>query len=244
MRHLEAPAASSRAPGPNEWQPDSRPPLGGRSPRALLLPLGLVVAAGFGAVSFIVSDRFEHGLVALVLAASAGATVAWAAGQGRRTLRALPARPLEPGDEPRLENVTRALTTEVAVSAPQLWLVDAAAPNALVTYVRGRPTIAVSTGLVQSYTRTELEAVVAHCLVKLKSAGVLESALTWLAEAPSYRWNGFYDLEAVAITRYPPALASAIRKAQPSGGRSHASWFAGEEPEPSPRQRIDALLDL
>jgi hypothetical protein len=53
------------------------------------------------------------------------------------------------------------------------------------------------------------------------------------------------DVAAAAVTRYPPALASAIEKADPRGGKCGPLWFVPDKPlGRTPAERVDALGDL
>jgi hypothetical protein len=53
------------------------------------------------------------------------------------------------------------------------------------------------------------------------------------------------DLQAAAVTRYPPALATAISRAVPRRGRGAAFWFVAEDgAHVPPAERATALVDL
>ena len=53
------------------------------------------------------------------------------------------------------------------------------------------------------------------------------------------------DIRAAATTRFPPALVSAIEKAEPRGGRFGPFWFVGTGPaDRSVDERIATLQDL
>ena len=129
---------------------------------------------------------------------------------------------------------------------PGIRLIEGGSPNALASYVGG-PVIVIATSFLDSLTRTELEAVVAHTLLRtdrriVRSHG-LQSALGPLTGSPHTTRN--YDLGTCAVTRYPPALAAAIGKAVPAGGRRSAFWFVRSgDPAASPEERIRALEDL
>jgi hypothetical protein len=106
----------------------------------------------------------------------------------------------------------------------------------------------VTRSLLDSYTRTELEAVVAHCLLRLARSSLrregLAAALGPLARSLCPVVGTPEDVRAVALTRYPPALAAAIRKATPArqGG---LFYFVARPPwHEDPEARAAVLDDL
>ncbi len=186
--------------------------------------------------------------VAAFAALFAGAIVWTVSNSGRGMLRREKAVRVRPGSSPRLENVVAGLARQTGVAAPELWLIDVPEPNALVGFTR-RPAIAVTSGLVEGFTRTELEAVLAHCFVRLAAtASPLARtmlALSYVSPAFGVPVGDVDDVRAAAITRYPPALASAVTKAFPRRGRGAAFWFVAEDGmHASPAERAAALLDL
>jgi hypothetical protein len=164
----------------------------------------------------------------------------------RLALRAAGARRVEAGAELRLRSLAAGLSADIAAPAPELWLAARPEQNALVAG-REHPILAVTRSLLVSFSRTELEAVVAHCLVRF-ALGESARALRALALGP---WGrppevGYADdVAAVALTRYPPALVRSLRSAQPVGGRYGPLWFVaqGRFHRPVP-ERIAALQDL
>jgi hypothetical protein len=52
------------------------------------------------------------------------------------------------------------------------------------------------------------------------------------------------DLETVSITRYPPALASAISKAEATLTEAPLAFSSGAACHRAPAERVDALADL
>jgi hypothetical protein len=130
------------------------------------------------------------------------------------------------------------------MDAPRLYVSDAAGANAFV--VPGA--IVVTDQLVAGYARTELEAVVAHCLVRLRDGGLgwgMASAAAGGVAGVVPRVDPRLDARAAAVTRYPPALASAIRKAAPARGRTAQLWFVANGPSHAPaEERASELLDL
>ncbi|MDQ3941320.1 MAG: hypothetical protein M3238_08220 [Actinomycetota bacterium] len=210
--------------------------------------LVLLVAAFIGVAAVVVG--LVWGVGAGVIAAVAGiAFVAWWVGRApTAALNAAGARSLAPDDHPRLWNIASGLAVDLSSPVPALFLITEGGPNALVCRRRG-PAIAVTRSLLESYTRTELEAVVAHCLVRSRSPHLHRVVLaTALGPLGSFALPvaGFDDdVRAAAVTRYPPALAAAIEKAEPRSGRWSPFWFVGVGPahRPAP-DRIAALEDL
>ncbi|CAN5689786.1 hypothetical protein BH18ACT15_BH18ACT15_12940 [soil metagenome] len=164
----------------------------------------------------------------------------------RLALRAARARKLAPGAELRLRNVASGLAADTASPAPELWVSTRPERNALVCGGK-HPVIAVTRSLLAGSSRTELEAVLAHCLVRF-GRGDSARALRALARGPFGRPPavGYEDdVLTAALTRYPPALVRALRSAEPVEGRYGPLWFVSSEPSHrSVPGRIAALKDL
>jgi hypothetical protein len=209
----------------------------------------LAIVAGAGAAGCVLAGLVLGWIgVAAFLALFAGAIVWTVSNSGRGMLRRERATRVRPGTSPRLENMVHGLAEQTKIAAPELWLIDDDAPNALVCFTK-RPAVAVTRGLVETYTRTELEAVVAHCYVRLAQTSTpLERtmlALSYVSPAFGVPVGGADDVRAAAVTRYPPALASAITKASPRRGRGAAFWFVADAgAHVPPDERAAALLDL
>ena len=153
--------------------------------------------------------------------------------RARRALREVSARPVEPGDHPRATNIVAGLAPRVGGGPAELWVYEGDGPNAL-TCRLDRIVIATARSLLESYTRTEIEAVIAHCLVRSRTAG-----------RKGVRIGYADDVRAAALTRYPPALAAALRKAQPYQGKFASFYMVAEGPTHRPvEERALALLDL
>ena len=87
----------------------------------------------------------------------------------------------------------------------------------------------------------------AHCLVRSRPRALTRASLA-VALGPAGRdliagATTDWDLRTVAVTRYPPALAAALRKAETVPGRGTELWFAPAT-APSPEERAEALADL
>jgi hypothetical protein len=231
------PARSEIESDRDDW---GHPPHGvrrrGAAPAAVLLALLVVGTA--------VSGVWNSVAGAAVASAGAAAAAGWVAVQGHRVLRASGARRLDPAEWPRLANLVAGLAADVGTPPPSLWIVGGGA-NALVCRARG-PCLAVSRALLESCTRTELEAVAAHCLVRLA-----RSKLRWESVSAAFGPLGprrlvtpADDARAAALTRYPPALASALVRAE-LPPRLAAFWFAAAPPTHAPRpERLEALAQL
>jgi hypothetical protein len=238
--------AATAAPAPQlpDWDYDgARPDLRGRTRSRVLVVAGVAVAG-------LVLAWLALGPIGIAAFAAvyAGVIVWIASNSGRGMLRRVKADRVRPGSSPRLENVVAGLARQTRLPAPELWLIDDPAPNALVCFTR-RPAIAVTSGLVEGYTRTELEAVVAHCFVRLAATSTPLArtmlALSYVSPAFGVPVGDVDDVRAAAVTRYPPALASAVTKASPRRGRGAAFWFVAEDGmHVPPPERAAALLDL
>lgn len=172
----------------------------------------------------------------------------WVNSQGLLALRHAGAVRCRPDDEPRFANIAAGLAGDIGLRAPALFVIDKGGPNSLACIARG-PALAVTRSLLDNYTRTELEAVVAHGLVRLAS-GTIERATLGIALGPLGSKSippvgGADDVHACALTRFPPALAAAVEKAEPRSGRYAPFWFVatggGHRDVPA---RVAAIQDL
>lgn len=185
---------------------------------------GVLLLAGLGPIAPV---------VALILAAAVVAGCWWAA-EGV-VLRRSGARPVEPGDHPRLHNVVDGLCVVNGVDRPDLYVIDDPASNA---FVIGRSpdhaALALTRGLLDTMSRVELEAVVAHELSRVKDHEILPDtlAVTLPVTARLVHLGAGWgheprtDLAAVAMTRFPPALAAALTKMRDGGTAIEGSSWA------------------
>jgi hypothetical protein len=156
-----------------------------------------------------------------------------AKGLTRRALKDAGAKPVAGSEQPRLHNIASGLADRLGVGAVDLFVIDQGGPNALAGRTE-RPCVALTRSLLDTYARTELEAVVAHCLVRFRDAGRRATKIGYSD-----------DVRAVALTRYPPALAAALEKAEPYPGRFASFYMVAEGPSHRPvPERIEALTDL
>lgn len=152
----------------------------------------------------------------------------------RAALREAGAEAVPDGEEARLANLTTGLAGRLGIATVDMFIHDrGGGPNAITGRV-DRPFVSIASSLLTTYTRTELEAVIAHCLVRHR--------------APAREWIpvGYADdIRAAALTRFPPALVSAIRKAESYRGRFAAFYLVAEGPtHRAVEERAAALLDL
>jgi hypothetical protein len=168
--------------------------------------------------------------------------------QGRRALRGARARPVAEDSSPRVENVFRGIEERLDGTGARLYVFASPDPEAFVCHA-GAPTVAVSQELVDTFSRTEMEAVLAHCLLRLRSGGArraeLACHLRWLAAAAGTVVGPHEDVAAVALTRYPPALVSALERSAEAGGGRAPLYMVARHPCHAPREdRIAVLADL
>ena len=213
--------------------------------RAAVLAIFVLVAF---ALTYLVAPQVGLVPVFIVLLLLVGAAFWWVNVQGLLALRSIDATAVTSEADPRLVNISAGLASDIGMKAPRVFVSDSDGPNAMVCIARG-PAIAVTRTLLDDYTRTELEAVVAHCLVRL-AAGSVERAMVSVALGPLGTKSvppigPSEDVRAAALTRYPPALASAIEKAAPRTGRFAALWFVPAGPlHASQADRAAAVRDL
>lgn len=139
------------------------------------------------------------------------------------TLRLSGAVAADPARYARLHNLVEGLCVASGLPKPDLYVIDDSAPNA---FAAGRSSkhavVVVTTGLLESLDRMELEAILAHELSHIKSRDIVVSTLavtTVGLVAPSLvptavgaNREARADRSAVELTRFPPALISALEK--------------------------------
>jgi len=181
-------------------------------------------------------------------------------------LKTLGATPLPEGQEPRLESIVESICATSGTAEPQLHVVESRSPDVAVLGKLDDSHLVVTTGALRQLDRLELEAVVARQLTA--SGNELEAATTLVPVATLLgplgprlrdrvlddRRMAAADLEGVQITRYPPALASALAKAAEAGGVPDRAavrhlWLIGPvggagSPHPPLDERIDTLREL
>ncbi len=210
--------------------------------RAPHLRMIVALAVGPAAVVLVVLATVVFALVGLpwwlgtLLAVIAVIGVVWwrlrdAAGA---TLRVIGASPVPEGRHPRYENLVDGLSLSTGLAAPDLHVLDDPALNAAAVAWGSSCAVVVTTGLLDASDRTELEAVLAGLLSRIKSgdaeAATLAAALLgpslgggvgrWLMPLGTQALERLFvadreieaDVQAVGVTRYPPGLQSALAK--------------------------------
>lgn len=224
-----------------EWGPSDRP---GFSPVDWLW---LVVVLGVPGLVLAALLSLTVGWVAGLVGAAiyGGLVIAWLYMQGRMALKSAQARPLQRSEAPRLFNVTEGLAGDLCVATPSLWVIASGEPNGF--FVRTpSPILAVTQSLLDTYTRTELEGVVAHCLIRLQPKtmhrATLAGGLGEAAGPAGILGLDEIDARAAALTRYPIGLAGAVEKAGPRAGRRSSFWFVPSGGRHLSREDRAALL--
>ena len=142
------------------------------------------VPSGTAAVLVVCALALGGGILLLFVGGVLGVTlalvwiaawVAWVFVQGRLALGTYRARRATADEAPRLHNIAIGLAEKLSVDPLSLWIIPEGGPNALACRVGG-PALAVTRSLLDSYGRTELEAVVCHCLVRSHSRQAVAAA--------------------------------------------------------------------
>ncbi len=215
------------------------------------LVVGLTAGAVFGVVAFAVVGV---GLAAWVRAAG-----------DRLVLARLGGRDADPGQDARLWNLVEGLSIGAGVHQPRLRVIESRGLNAVAAGTSPtRAVLGVTSGLLAELDRIELEAVLAEELVQIRRnetfPGTVLAATFGLGRGRAYPADRDIqaDQAAVALTRYPPALAAALEKiegkgAEVSGQGSYMAllWLADPGGVDAPgrgrlplRDRVEALREL
>lgn len=144
---------------------------------------------------------------------------------------ALGARPVDRRDVPRFAGVADSTSMAVGVAAPVLHVIDDPARNAVVWGSgTGPASIAVTTGLLDTVERIELEGVVAHLLADVRDGlaeaptvatalfgGLAEGPLSALVASLSRAGEDerrvvVADMAAARATQYPPGAVAALER--------------------------------
>ena len=159
-----------------------------------------------------------HAVWPAIVIGAAGAAGLWF-GADATVLKQTGAVPADPELHSRLFNVADGLCVTAGVGEPGLFVIDDPALNA---FAVGRDprhgAMVVTSGLLESLDRMELEAVVAHLVALIKDDAMPAStmaAVVPFAPTPAALAAGHHaraDLAAVAVTRYPPGLIAALEK--------------------------------
>ena len=183
----------------------------------------------------------------------------------REVAAAVGGRDADPVRDARLCNLIEGLAVGAGVRQPRLLVVDSPGVNALAAGSRpDRAVLAVTSGLLESLDRIEMEAVLAEQLFLIRHNETvpgtalvatfgLGSGLGVAADRDTAA-----DLGAVSLTRYPPGLAAALEKAGSKGSavtgqgpRTAHLWMIDPRDPPVAARgripltdRIEALTEL
>jgi heat shock protein HtpX len=127
-----------------------------------------------------------------------------------------------------LEQMVKRLAKKANIECPDLSLVDSGAPSAFTVRTRGKYTIAVSIGLLESFERSELEACIAHeishiknrdfalrSIVTIARIALFARLLSYLVETAFYRTRELLaDKTAALLLGGAGPLISALTKLQ------------------------------
>lgn len=236
---------------------------------AVVVP-AVVVAVIVGVVGGLLG--VSPALSAALAAAAAVALALWLRlTAARYSLRALGSSPIDIGDMPRLENLVQGLCTTHGFQMPEVHAVEADAVNAAsVSSGSRRDHLVLTRGALVGLDRLELEAVVARQLCQIRGEADTATFLASVARLPVARMLALrllervldrqssieLDLEAVKLTGYPPALASAIKKSVDAPSVAGASatshlWMvipsdtgSGNRLQPTAVERMDVLCEV
>jgi heat shock protein HtpX len=146
--------------------------------RSILLVVGFVaVFALIGlAVGVLMGFGPQFTVIALVFSGITAFVSYWKADS--IALAVSRAKPADPQQYQRLHNLVEGLCIAGGLPKPRIYVVDDPAPNAFATGRNPKhAAIAVTTGLLESMNRVELEGVVAHELSHIKNYDILVSTL-------------------------------------------------------------------
>ena len=187
--------------------------------------------------------------------------VGFAPGVGERAaLRDAGAQPADRDRWSRYANLVDGLAQAAGLPRPRLYVADSDAANAFsVGRDPERSALVVTTGLLTTLNRVELEGVLAHELNHIWSWGARLSTLgVALGRVPGLlrllappRREFDADEGGARLTRYPPGLVSALRKLaegagtpDPPGLRHLWIMAPGDATHPPVDERIAALQEL
>jgi len=150
----------------------------------------------------------------------------------RSVLKALRAKPIAAGDNPRLENLVDGLCTTHAFARPSLHVVESPAVNAAAVGLNQVTAhLVVTSGALSRHGRLELEAVVARQLCVIRSGvafptvvasvcgllGLAQLAARLAARVSDFNAVSAADIEAARLTSYPPAMSVALQQSADGG---------------------------
>lgn len=232
---------------------------------------GIVMGLLLGSVGLLLIDVPK---VFIVIAAGALAVYTWMwlwRRAPQAILSGLDARPIAPGSQERLRNVIASLCMTHGMATPEIYMIDSESVNAASVGIGPKSAHLVLTrGALSELDRLELEAVIARQFCDMRQElevltllanvarlrGTVPFVVRMLEPIYNHREVIASDIEAVRMIAYPPALASALRKAaeapevETSPAFTHLWLVAPQdcrdisEMQPKPELRIDVLGEL
>jgi heat shock protein HtpX len=150
--------------------------------RTALILLGFVVLVMAVVVAFdLLFDWGIAGIVVAFVVASAMALVSYF-NSDKVALRVSNAKPADEAEYRRYHNLVEGLCIAAGLPKPRLYVVDDPAPNAFATGRNPKhAALAVTTGLLDTMNRVELEGVIAHELSHVKNYDILVTTVAVLA---------------------------------------------------------------
>lgn len=157
----------------------------------------------------------------------------------------LPTQIVRREDQPRLWNLVDGLCITSGVPQPEIRMLAQPTLNALVVVDNNETIVVITQGIVDSLDRIELEAVLAHLLMRVKDGSAEYYTMVLRLHGASSRterlldatfgthWSLRHDLAAVSLTKYPPGMIGALSTIQEVGSTVDATpegtsglWFA------------------
>jgi heat shock protein HtpX len=146
--------------------------------RSIILVAGFVLVVSLVGAAFgiVFGYGWQGTVIALVVSGILAFASYWKA--DAVALAVSRARPADPAEYRRLYNLVEGLTIASGLPMPRIYIVDDPAPNAFATGRNPRhAAIAVTTGLLATMNRVELEGVLAHELSHIKNYDILVSTI-------------------------------------------------------------------
>lgn len=191
-----------------------------------------------------------------------------------RIIAKVNAEAIDKGSYPKFENLVEGLCVAHGFRNPNLFIISDSAPNMMMVGKNSpQGNLIVTTGLLERVNRVELEGLITHELSRIRNRLTLLDCTTavlvakpfvllpgfvkWLTAKLFASWSvAETDLQAVSLTRYPTALASALSSLNIDGREPRANpkfcrhlWInppanALIESGFSTRDRVAALSEL
>ena len=152
--------------------------IGRNKRRTFLMLLGFVVLITLAATAIVL--LFGGGWVGIVIAFVFAMALAWGSyfNSDRIAIAASRAKPADETEYRRYHNLVEGLCIAAGLPKPKLYVVNDPAPNAFATGRNPKHSaVAVTTGLLETMNRVELEGVLAHELSHIKNYDILVTTI-------------------------------------------------------------------